>query len=254
MGRRARPRYPQPMARTAKRFIFRPLWIVLGAVATVLTIILGVLQIGGWVNENAVWILWVSIAALILSAMLLIARIAALTSELERVSEELHVARADADRLGSEAAAAARLSAIEVPDQRPASLGDVDKRLAVQLYGYSSDLEVLNMLGDFFPYQIPRRPVRRMEELADLPLTRSAYNELLQHQLTTLADAATEWLTKLRSIVSGDGDFYTTKLQHHVSEAAYQQNAKLTDELGSVGFKLHEKLLEYQRYFASLDA
>ncbi|MGQ2916467.1 hypothetical protein [Microbacterium aurantiacum] len=239
------------MSHAPKRFIFRPLWVFLGAVATGVTILLGVLQIGGWITDNATWILWVAVAVLIVVILLLIARVSAVTEEKDGVVAELEAARADIVEAAEDAAS--RISQLEASQHRPIRLGEVDGGLARQLYEYSSDLETLDTLANFFPYQIPLGPVRNMERLAHLPQTRTAHNELLGHQLTALAEAARRWLTELQQIVSTDGDHYTTRLDRHVSEEAYRNHRAMTDHLGSVGFELHDKLLEYQRFYASLE-
>ncbi|UIN30520.1 hypothetical protein [Microbacterium binotii] len=242
------------MPQTPKRFVFRPLWTTVGAVATVVTILLGVLQIGSWVNEHAPWILWVAVATLIIVALLLVARIAAVRIEKEGVAEELVVARADVVIAQTENVAAhARIRELETALRHAAPLSEVDRGLARQLYEYASDAEALDMLSLFFPYQIPHEPVSKMEELANLPRTRSAHDVTLSHHLTDLSEAATQWLTKLQQIVSTDGDYYTTRLDQHVSQKVYQQHTAMTNELGSAGFELHTKLLEYQRYYASLE-
>lgn len=242
------------MANARPRLVFRPLWIVIGTVATGLTILLGVLQIGGWVNAHAPWILWVAVVVLIITALFLVARVAALKEEKESIAGELEVARADSVRVTEKVTAlTARIRELEASLQRPAPLGEVDRRLASLLYEYATDPETLDTVAHFFPYRISRAAVNKLEELADLPRTRAAHNEPLSHQLAALAATAADWITKLQVIVSIDGDHYTTKLDRHVSEGAYRQHTKLTDELGSVGFTLHDKFLEFQRYYASLE-
>lgn len=242
------------MTRSTKRFVFRLPWIVFGGVATGLSLLLGVLQVGGWINETAPWVLWPLVAALIVIAVLLIARIDSVEQAQRGVAGKLAdalsaVAEAEAKR----ATANARVLELEAALRRPKPLSDVDRGLAHQLYEYASDPETLDMLSVFFPYRIPPAPVRKLETLAHLSQTRSANNEHLSQLFTELADASTLWLTRLQRIVTTDGDFYTTKLDRHVTQRAYDQHSAMTDELGWAGFELHDRMLQYQRYYASLE-
>lgn len=229
--------------------------VIAGLLATAVTLILPALQAGGWVSEHAVWILWVGIAALLIVMIFLVARLAAvkedLTSAIEatfaagqqtkEVAQEAQQARADLEDL--------RTAARQAPTP---GLGKLDQGLADQLLEYSSDTSLLTTLGSFFPYQIPMEPVRLLEELAELPTTRTAYNEALNRHLEELAESARLWLEKLAPVSTIDGGYYSTKLHEVVSQNAYQQHAAMTDELGRTGFELHSKLLAYQKYYASL--
>ncbi len=242
------------MPQSAKRFVFRLPWIVSGAVATVLSLLLGALEVGGWINETAPWVLWLLVVALIVISVFLIARMDALGQARRGIAEELVDARATAAEAEAKRVTAnARVLELEALLQRPKPLSDVDRNLARQLYEYSSEPETLDMLSEFFSYRIPRAPVSSMEALARLPLSRSAYNEQLGEHLTALADVSTQWLTKFRRIASTDGEHYTTRLDHYVTQKAYEQHAAMTDDLESASFELHQVMLEYQRYYASLE-
>ena|GEM_PF-3764137 len=107
------------------------------------------------------------------------------------------------------------------------------------------------MLGSFFPYQIPQEPVRLITELSKLPMTRTAHEPELEQHLRTLAEAAQLWLFKFLQVSSTDGEYYSTRLTHHVPEDIYNQHSAMTDELDDTGLDLHSKLLAYQKYYAS---
>lgn len=275
-----------------KKYAFGPLFIVLGAIATLVTILVAVLPVVTWVNSNAIWLPWVVVAALVVAVMLLIARvtaekeameiadetIATKVEETRKAAEVAKKARADAEAAKSDvekakatartaveqaesawaAAGAAEADAEEaratLEDLRsaPTVLGELDRDLAGQLFEYASNGELLTMLGSFFPYEIPRGPARLIDELSELPMTRVAQDAELERHFGELAEAALTWRSKLLRVASTDGDHFSTKLDHHVSEAAYKQHSTMTDELGDAGFDLHEKLLAYQKYYASL--
>lgn len=217
------------MANNSKKLVFRPLSVAFAGLATALTIIIGVLQVGHWITENAAWALWAVIAALIIAIFLLLARLEALKVEADT---------------------AAKASTSE--QQSTERLSELDRDLAEQLWRYSSDQETLRTLAEFFPYEIPRGAVQSLEELAHLPKTRIAHNAKLAEHLSSLSDSASEWLLELMPLITVEGDHYTTRLEHWVSEEAYESHDARTTALGNTGFDLHEKLLEYQRYYASL--
>ncbi len=229
--------------------------VIAGGLATALALILPVIQIGGWISEEAVWILWATIAALVVVIVLLAARLAAVNENVAAALDEVVAAGKRAEDLAHEVAETrAALDAFRSTaplDQAP-NLGPLDQALANQLYVYASNPKLLTTLGSFFPYQIPVEPVRLIDELAALPMTRTAHDGELNRHLNALAEAAEDWRGRFYRVASADGDFYSTRLRHHVSEQAYQQNATMTEELGDAGFDLHEKLLAYQKYYASL--
>lgn len=216
------------MARNSKKLIFRPLSFIFAGLATAITIILGALQIGHWVSENAAWSLWAVIVALLIAIFLLLARIEALKAE---VSTDIESAPQSS--------------------QTVEGLSEPDRNLASQLWGYASDEEILTTLGEFFPYEIPRRVVRSLEELARLPMSRAAHNAELAEHLSTLSETASQWLEELGPLITVEDDHYTTRLEHWVSDEAYRSHDARTTELGNTGFDLHGKFLNYQRYFSS---
>lgn len=261
------------MSSRSKVFVFRPVAVVLTIVATGVTIALPMLQVGSWITENVVWVLWVVIAVLVVAMLLLVAHLEAVkmrtttaqaAHEVERLQaaqavqvaeEATGVERAKAEqamKVADEAKAALEASASSI---RPAvALSKLDQDLAEKLLVYASNPKTLNTLGSFFPYEIPQETARAMEELADLPMTRTAHDSTLAQFLVTLADGAREWLSKLLPLITTTayGENYTTKLDHDVSEEAYKWHDARTGELGDVGFDLHAKLLAYQKYYASL--
>lgn len=243
------------MTSTHRKFVFRPLVIVAGALATGLTITLGILQIGSWINENAVWSLWATIVLLVVTIVLLIARLAAVT-EVANVAAEAATTEAERVEAATHAAEQARdaLRDLEsaVLGAPPTALSEIDRSLAEQLFRYASDPELLSTLGSFFPYQIPQGPVRLIDELSELPATRTVHDAQLEQHLSILSETAQQWRTKFLQVASTDGDHYSTRLSHVVSQDAYTQHAAMTDELGDAGFELHSKLLAYQKYYASL--
>ena len=97
-----------------------------------------------------------------------------------------------------------------------------------------------------------RQQPHGQQQLAHLPKTRIAHNAKLAEHLSSLSDSASEWLLELMPLITVEGDHYTTRLEHWVSEEAYESHDARTTALGNTGFDLHEKLLEYQRYYASL--
>jgi hypothetical protein len=252
------------MPPSSKKYAFGPLFIVLGAIATLVTILVAVLPVVTWVNGNAIWLPWAVIAALVVAVMLLIARVTAakeaaetaeeaIATEVEKTKKATEDAKkAKADAKDAEADAGEARAALEDLRSATPALGELDRDLARQLFEYASDGELLTMLGSFFPYEIPQGPVRLIDELSALPMTRVAQDAELERHFGELAEAARTWRLKLLRVASTDGDHFSTKLDHHVSEAAYRQHSAMTDELGDAGFDLHEKLLAYQRYYASL--
>lgn len=236
-----------------KRFIFRPLAVIGAIVSAGVTILLGVLQIGSWVNENAVWILWGTITVLIVAMLLLTARLAAAKEQADVAERAVGDERLKHERASIDAAAmSAKLLEVEAGVQVSVGLGKLDQMLAEQLFSYASDDELLTTLGHFFPYEIPHGPVRLIEELSALPMTRAAHDATLAGHFKALTDGAQLWLSRFLPLVSTRGDHFTTRLDHDVSEEAYKQHSASTDALGEAGFDLHKEMLEYQRYFASL--
>ncbi|GEK85173.1 hypothetical protein [Microbacterium aerolatum] len=269
------------MSTDNRRFIFRPLAVFGTVVSAALTILLGFLQVGSWVNENAVWVLWVSIAALIICILLLTAHLAAVKEQAGAAARAAASESAKAVTATNEAAAAReaasiaertavderetalraveetsalreKLKATEALAQTSTALGKLDGKLADQLFEYASNEETLTMLGMFFPYEIPRGAVGRIEELSKLPMTRVAHNDELSAHFRALTEGAQAWLDKFLPLVSTRGDHFTTRLDHDVSQEAYKQHSAKTDELGDAGFRLHERMLAYQRYYASV--
>lgn len=280
------------MPPATRKYAFGPLFIVLGSIATLVTILVAVLPVVSWVNGNAIWLPWAVIAALVVAVMLLIARVTAAkeaaetaeksiaveVEETRKAIENAKTARADAEAAGAdaeearatakaaaeqaeiakvaavaaEADAAEARAALEDLQSAPLALSELDRDLARQLFEFASDGELLTMLGSFFPYEIPRRPVRLIDELAKLPMTRVARDPDLERHFGELVQAAEAWRSKFLRVASTDGDHFSTKLDCHVSQAAYKQHSAMTDELGDAGFDLHEKLLAYQKYYASL--
>lgn len=246
--------------------IFQPAVLVLSAVAMVLTIVLGLLQVGSWIiDEDAVWILWVAIAVLVVALLLLLARHAAV-KENAKAKHEAEIAQLVKAAEDADAAQEVKITQLvkaaeeanigreiaEAAVQQTGGLSDLDQDLAKQLWEHASAPETLTVLGSFFPYAIPREAVRSMEALSNLPMTRTPHDAELAQHLNTLSEAARLWVSKLLPLVSTDGDNFSTKLDSHVSADAYKKHDDKTKELGDVGFELHEKLLEYQRYYASL--
>lgn len=217
------------MAQDSKKLIFRPLSVVFVGLATVITITIGALQIGHWITQNAAWALWVVIVALLITILLLLARMAAFKAEAPSGSE-----------------------AIPQNSEATEDLSELDHDLANQLWRYASDEVILMTLGEFFPYKIPRSAVRSLEELARLPMSRAAYDAELAEHLSVLSESASQWLQELAPLITVEGDHYTTRLEHWVSEEAYRSHDARTTELGNTGFGLHEKFLEYQRYYTSI--
>lgn len=269
------------MSTDSRRFIFRPLAVVGTVISAGLTILLGVLQVGGWVNENAVSVLWVSIAALIICILLLTAHLAAVKEKAGALAEAAASESAKAETATSEAAAAReaastaertavgerekalraveevralseKLKAAEALVPTSTALSKLDGKLADQLFEFASNEETLTMLGRFFPYEIPRGAVGRIEELSKLPMTRVAHNDELSKHFLALTEGAQAWLENFLPLVSTRGDHFTTRLDHDVSQEAYKQHSAKTDELGNVGFRLHETMLAYQRYYAAV--
>ncbi|MBN8423099.1 hypothetical protein JF531_01015 [Microbacterium esteraromaticum] len=262
------------MPADSKRYIFSPVILVVGVLSSVVTIVLAVIQSGYWINENAVWALWTSIVLLIIGMMFLGARLAGAKAAAERATAEAAAAHSDAAQtradaeatIGRERAEAARArkaaedASAALEDLRNSgepptktALGEQDRSLAQTLYAYASDSATLTELAEFFAYQIPRRLVRQIEELSRLPLTRAAHDAELEGQFNGLVEAAAAWLRLFAEVASTDGDdMYSTRLAQWVSQPAYKQHMALSDKLGALGDDLHDKLMGYQRYYASL--
>lgn len=243
------------MAPTTKKFIFGPQLVVLTLLATVLTILLPILQVVSWINENAVWSLWVSIVVLVVTVMLLVGRLAAVndaarTAEAETRSAERRVEAAEAQ--SKKASAALKEMQSTALSDAPAGLSEFDRALADQLLTYASDPDLLTMLGDFFEYQIPHEPVRLIDELSRLPLTRRASDPALAQQLGTLAESAEDWRQRLALVARTDGDYFTTKLDRYIPDVAHREHRENARALVRAGEELHAKLLAYQVYFSSL--
>lgn len=241
------------MAVENKRFIFRPLAVIFAIVSTGVTILLGALQIGSWVNRNAVWILWGTIAVLIVSLLLLAARLAALKEQAKVAERAAFEERLKAERATNDVVdVTAQLQAVEAGMQATGGLSKLDQLLAEQLFGDVSNKETLTMLANFFPYEILHGPVELIEKLSALPMTRVAHDDELARHFKALTDAAHLWLLKFTPVVWRDGDNFSTRLVDHVSEEAYEKHRARTNELAEAGFDLHDKMLAYQRYYASL--
>lgn len=238
-----------------KTFVFRPIVVIAGGIATLVTILLPLLQVASWINGDGVWILWSVIALLLVVCVLLTARLTAMKMQL--VGEQKTDEPQPTPTVPLEPQAQGRAATqTELPTKgeslpRP-SLGALDQTLADHLYQFASNPDLLSMLAEFFSYQIPHGPVRLIEELSKLPVTRSAHDQELARHLRTLSETASAWLLSFLPLISTRGDYYTTRLDHHVSEAAYKEHMAATDKLATIGFKLHEKLLAYQSYYASL--
>lgn len=227
--------------------VFRTIPVIATASATVLTILGALFPLGAWINEHAVWILWGVIVVLIVLALFLAARLAAVADQRNRARARL-VASGEAKATAHQATwdgevVAPGSSRLSVPDQA----------LADELYRYASDQNTLRTLGEFFAYQIPRDVVNRLEALSELHLTRAARDSELDGYLASLTGSAAAWLQNLRPLLSTqDGKHYTTRLGHYVSEQQYQAHQASADELETVGFALHDKFLMFQRFYASL--
>lgn len=264
----------------------------MGSTATLVTLLVAVLPVVSWVNGNAIWLPWAAIAALVFAGMLLIARVTAATEAAETAEKSIAVevektrmaidntktARAVAEAAGADAeearataktaaeqAEAAKVAAgaaetdaaearaaLEDLQSAPLQLSKQDRDFARLLFEYASDGELLKMLGSFFPYKIPQRPVGLIDALSELPMTRVARDPDLERHFGELVRAAEVWRSKFLPVASTDGEYFSTKLDRPVSQAAYQQHSVLTTELGDAGFDLHKKLLAYQKYYASL--
>ncbi|MCP1430429.1 hypothetical protein J3D45_002927 [Microbacterium foliorum] len=236
-----------------RRFIFRPLAVIGAVVSAGLTILLGILQVGSWINENAVWVLWGTIATLIGLVLLITARLAAATEVAVSAEKKVAEARRDAEHARADASVATKkLREVETAALSVRGLSSVDQALAAKLFEYSSDEQTLRTVGYFSPYQISQAAVQKIEELSELPITRTAHNPELAKQIETLTDAAQRWLSILLPLISARGDYLTTRPDHHLPEGAYHQHIAKTDDLRDTGFDLHRKFLAYQQYYASL--
>ncbi len=167
--------------RANKTFVFRPLVVVAGGIATLVTILLPLLQVTSWINDYGVWILWSVIALLLVVCVLLTARLAAMKMQLacEQMDGPQPTPAVPLDpEMQGRAATQTELPATGESIPRP-SLGALDRTLADNLYQIASNPDLLSMLAEFFSYQILHGPVRLIEELSKLPVTRSAYDQEL---------------------------------------------------------------------------
>ncbi|UNK69407.1 hypothetical protein [Microbacterium sp. H1-D42] len=260
-------------ART-KFFIFKRFGILATVVATTLTILLPSLQGVAWVNEHAVWAVWVALLVLTTAVVLLHARLAAVHEMLENARADAASEKGRADNAvarASEAEARAELEgrraaeAIEASNAATetleaaarlasdARMGDSDRALADKLNAYASNSNVLNELAEFFPYKISRELVDAARELSELPRTRAPHNAGLKDQLAVLSEAAEAWFRQFLRVAWTEDDHYSTRLDPIASVAARKEHEVQTDGLVQLGFDLHSKLLGYQQYHASLE-
>ncbi|GGD76678.1 hypothetical protein [Microbacterium murale] len=258
----------------SKKYIFTPVILIVGVLSSLVTIVVAVVQSGERINENAVWALWASIVLLIIGVMILGARLAGAKAAAEGATAEATAARSDGEQTKADAVAAIGRERTEATRARKAAedasaaledlrnsaqvaaktaLGEQDRSLAQTLYAYASDPATLTELAEFFAYQIPRRLVRQIEELSRLPLTRAAHDAELEEQFNGLVEAAAAWLRLFAEVASADGDdMYSTRLTEWVSQPGYKQHMALSDKLGALGDDLRDKLMGYQKYYASL--
>ena len=244
------------MTRGNRKFVFKALTVVTGALATIITLLFPVLEAGKWIQREAAWALWVIVALLVVSVVLLSARVSALK---EQILAEEH-ARGEAQGMAQRAvqdatrayerAAAAESEAVG----RSTGLSEQDRDLAARLYRFASDEYILRELATLFAYAIPVDLVQSMEELADIPLTRAAHDPALAQEVEHLTQAARQWILKLVPLVSVRGDKYTTRLDRWVSDDLYQQREADVEQLMEAGDDLHTRLLAYQQYYSSLSS
>lgn len=210
-------------------FVFRPVAVTLTVVATGLTIALPMLQFGAWISENAVWALWVVIAVLVVAMLFVVAHLAAVKERMTDAKAATGVERQAAEQAVKDAGKArAALEVSKLAALPTDGFSKPDQALAEHLFEYSSNPKTLKTLSSFFPYAIPRETAGLLDELAELPMTRTAHDAELAQHLDTLAEAAGLWRSKLLPLTSWDGDNYTTKLDHHVSEEAYKRHDERT--------------------------
>ncbi|QEA29760.1 hypothetical protein FGL91_15085 [Microbacterium sp. CBA3102] len=251
------------MPARAKFFVFKPVAALGTFVAAVLTILLPSLQGVAWVNEHAVWTIWVALLMLTTAVVLLHARLAAVQKVLtdaradaarEKIRAEDAEARAAEARMRADLEARKAAEAVEASTAAmEARMGESDRALADKLNEYASDATVLNELADFFPYKIPRELVNVVRELSELPRTRAPHNPALKEQLSVLSDAAEAWFGQFLRVAWTEDEHYSTKLDPIASMAARKEHEVQTDKLVQLGFDLHSKLLGYQQYHASLE-
>lgn len=220
------------------------------------TIILGVLQVVGWINQSMPWALWAFIAVLILFMFLLAARLEAVTAEAKTMvdAKAAETVKLEARAVEAEAKVGEAEARASEAEAKSTSLGELDRELADQLWKYASDRETLEVLSDLEPYQIPRRTVRQIDDLTRLPAIRTPHDDVLAEHLDALVVAASQWLSELTPLVSPEGDRYTTRLDHFVSEENYKRHIAKVETLCDTAADLHASLLGYQRYYASLSA
>lgn len=255
-------------------FVFKPVTVVATIVATALTILIPLLQGVTWVNENAVWAVWVAMLVLTVVGVLLHARLMAVQKALTdarahaarestraghaedraakaeaRADREEHKA-SEAIKSGNDATEALEAAARLAPNDR---LGESDRALADKLNDYASNSAVLRELADFFPYMISQGLVDAVRELSELPRTRSPLNARLKDQLSALSGAAETWFLKFIQVAWSENGHFSTKLDSVASMAARKEHEARTEELVQLGFRLHSMLLDYQRYHASLE-
>lgn len=269
------------MPARAKFFVFKPFGILATVVATALTIFLPLLQGVAWVNEHAVWAVWVALLVLTIAVVLLHARLAAvqkmLTSaradttdertraenaETRATEAETRAAEAEAraDREARNAAeaieaASAANEALEAAARlaSDARLGESDRALADKLSEYAFNSNVLNELAEFFPYMISQELVDVVRELSELPRTRAPHNARLKDQLSALSEAAEAWFRQFLHVAWSENGHYSTKLDPIASMDARKEHEEQTDQLVQLGFDLHSKLLGFQQYHATLE-
>ncbi|WP_448720714.1 hypothetical protein [Microbacterium natoriense] len=263
------------MSARAKYFVFKPVAVVATIVATALTILLPLLQGVAWVNEHAVWIVWVVLLVLTAAAVLLHARLMSVQKALtdaraDATRENLRAEDAEsraaeaetrADREARKAADAVEVSNAATESLEAAArlasdarLGDSDRALADKLNEHASNVTVLNELAEFFPYMISQELVNAVRELSELPRIRSPYSAGLKDQLSALSAAADAWFRQFLHVAWTEDDHYSTRLDPVASTAARKEHEEQTDLLVELGFNLHSKLLGYQQYYASLEA
>ncbi len=255
------------MPARAKFFVFKPVAVLATIVATALTILLPLLQGVAWVNENAVWAVWVALLVLTIAAVLLHARLMAVQKTLDEASAALEAEKtaaeaarrlaADEARRATEAsekadAATAALASVPRPTG-PTSLSESDRALAERLATYAFNDELLHTLEWFDPNSIPDNPLAMMDELSRLPSKRDPYDPVLQRHFNSLAETALLWRGKLSQLIWWNGDRYTTKLSSWVTPEAYKQHEAKVEEIEDHGDELRSQLLEFQRYYSSLN-
>lgn len=251
----------------AKFFVFKPAAVVATIVATALTILLPLLQGVAWVNENAVWAVWAAMLVLTVAAVLLHARLTAVQKTLDEANAALNADKAAVEAARRLAADDARRTteAIEKSDAAiaaltsapsstaPTSLSVSDIAIAERLASYAFSDQLLHTLEWFDPNSIPDKPLAMMDELARLPSKRDPYDPVLRRNFHSLAEAALLWRSELSNLIWWNGDRYTTKLSSWVTPEAYKQHEAKVEEIEAHGDDLRLQLLEFQRYYSSLN-